>query len=83
MLPCCCCCRLQIIMRGLRASCDLAVKRLKELAITVEGTGPESREVLEKCAGTALNSKLISQHKVGALSAARATTLTEGYVCIH
>jgi T-complex protein 1 subunit eta len=54
----------QIIMRGLRASCDLAVAKLREISVGTDGSGPESREVLEKCAGTALNSKLISQHKV-------------------
>jgi len=42
----------------------VALKRLKELSIVTEGDGPESRNVLEKCAGTALNSKLISGHKV-------------------
>lgn len=37
--------------------------KLRALSI---GTGPgekEAREVLEKCAGTALNSKLIAQQK--------------------
>lgn len=54
----------QIIIRGLRVSLSVAVDRLKELSIaTADGTEAEARRVLETCAGTALNSKLIAQQK--------------------
>lgn len=51
----------RIIIRGLRESCTLALKTLEELSISQEG--PLFRQLLEKCAGTALNSKLIARQK--------------------
>lgn len=51
----------RIIIRGLRESCALAIKTINELAVSQEG--PEFRQLLEKCAGTALNSKLIARQK--------------------
>jgi T-complex protein 1 subunit eta len=51
----------RIIIRGLRDSCALALKTIEELAVSQEG--PEFRMLLEKCAGTALNSKLIARQK--------------------
>jgi T-complex protein 1 subunit eta len=51
----------RVIIRGLRASCNLALQRIKEIAVTQEGAA--YRQLLEKCAGTALNSKLIARQK--------------------
>merc|ERR1712063_205293 len=49
-----------IIIRGLRTACELAKKKINELSVKLdkEETGA-LRSMLEKCAGTALNSKLI------------------------
>jgi T-complex protein 1 subunit eta len=51
----------RIIIKGLRDACNLAVAEIRKLSITREG--PEFRQLLEKCAGTALNSKLIARQK--------------------
>lgn len=51
----------RIIIRGLREACSLGIKIIEELAITQEGES--FRQLLEKCAGTALNSKLIAKYK--------------------
>lgn len=51
----------RIIIKGLRDSCNLAIAEINKLAVTREG--PEFRLLLEKCAGTALNSKLIARQK--------------------
>ena len=51
----------RIIIRGLRESCALALKSIKEMAVSQEGD--QFRCLLEKCAGTALNSKLIARQK--------------------
>ena len=51
----------RIIIRGLRESCNLAIKKIDEIAIEQEGD--LFRQLLEKCAGTALNSKLIARQK--------------------
>ncbi len=51
----------RIIIKGLLASANLAIKRIEELAVTQEGD--LFRKLLEKCAGTALNSKLIARQK--------------------
>jgi len=53
----------QIIIAGLRRSCALALSKIQEIAIKNED-GPEFRRMLETCAGTALNSKLIARYKV-------------------
>jgi T-complex protein 1 subunit eta len=55
----------QIIVRAYRRACRLAVDRLKELMVGVEALkdADAKRAMLEKCAGTALNSKLVSGHK--------------------
>merc|ERR1719502_2281347 len=53
----------QIIIRALRTASELAIGELKKLAIETSTDAVEGRKVLEKCAGTALNSKLISGHK--------------------
>jgi T-complex protein 1 subunit eta len=77
-----------IIIRALRAACELAKAKIRELAVSIEGgkdaakyptprahldpfsraywlsphMRSEMRTVLERCAGTALNSKLIGSH---------------------
>ena len=51
----------RIIIRGLREACGLALKNLETLSISQEGDA--FRQLLEKCAGTALNSKLIARQK--------------------
>lgn len=53
----------QTIIRGIRSAHNIAIKKYAELAVVTDGEGPEHRQVLEKCAGTALNSKLICQNK--------------------
>lgn len=54
----------QIIIRGYRMALAEAQKKLKELAVPVDKQDPERfREMLIRCAGTALNSKLISGQK--------------------
>jgi T-complex protein 1 subunit eta len=56
----------RIIVRGFRAACELAKAKIKELAITLDSgskdSAAEMRTVLERCAGTAINSKLIGSH---------------------
>ena len=57
------------IIKGYRTACTLALEHLKEMSISIsgEGEGPEKeaskRKMLEKCAQTALNSKLIAHQK--------------------
>ena len=51
----------RIIIRGLRDSCALAIAKIEEIAVSQEGD--LFRQLLEKCAGTALNSKLIARQK--------------------
>mmetsp|Transcript_14096 Transcript_14096/g.21082 ORF Transcript_14096/g.21082 Transcript_14096/m.21082 type:complete len:583 (+) Transcript_14096:84-1832(+) len=51
----------RIVIRGLREASQLACKTIEKLAILREGE--EFRALLEKCAGTALNSKLIARQK--------------------
>eukprot|EP01132_Coremiostelium_polycephalum_P001545 gene1545-1945_t len=51
----------QIIIRAYRAAAELAKQKIKELSVDIK---PENmREYLEKCAMTAMNSKLIASHK--------------------
>jgi T-complex protein 1 subunit eta len=64
-LPACCllCAvlRMQSIIRSYRQACALAVTKVKELSVSLEGKGDaEKRELLVKCAETSLNSKLVS-----------------------
>jgi len=51
----------RIIIRGVRAACELAIAEINRLAVTQEGD--LFRQLLLKCAGTALNSKLIARQK--------------------
>lgn len=52
---------LQSIIKSYRQACQLAVAKVKELSVSLEGKGDqEKRELLLKCAATSLNSKLVS-----------------------
>jgi len=51
----------QVLIRYMRQSAKLAVETVKALAVPFEGD--KGKEMLLKCAGTALNSKLISSHQ--------------------
>ncbi|KND01140.1 T-complex protein 1 subunit eta [Spizellomyces punctatus DAOM BR117] len=54
----------QVIIKGFRKASTLAVNKVKELAVTVERqNAAEFRDLLEKCAGTSMSSKLIHSHK--------------------
>ncbi|XP_062991357.1 T-complex protein 1 subunit eta [Elgaria multicarinata webbii] len=54
----------QIIIRAFRTATQLAVNKIKKIAVTIKKTDQdELRDLLEKCASTALSSKLISQQK--------------------
>lgn len=54
----------QVIIRGYRDAALRAKKKLEEIAVGVEAGDEEGRlKLLEKCAGTALNSKLICRNK--------------------
>lgn len=54
----------QILIKGFRKACELAKQKLKELSVSIEGKDDaERRNLLEKCAGTSLNSKLVASHK--------------------
>lgn len=51
---------LQGIIRSYRQAAQLAVARVRELAVDIGGKGLEERkQLLEKCAQTSLNSKLV------------------------
>lgn len=51
------------IIKGLRAANKLAVQKLKDLSVTIKRDDPaEFRNLLERCATTAMSSKLISQN---------------------
>lgn len=49
------------IIQGLRQACQLSLKTIEEICVRQEGD--QFRMLLEKCAGTALNSKLIARQK--------------------
>lgn len=51
-----------ILMKGFRRACNSALKRLAELEY--QGGKDDTRELLETCASTSLNSKLIARNKV-------------------
>uniref|UniRef100_A0A9J7YVF9 T-complex protein 1 subunit eta n=1 Tax=Cyprinus carpio carpio TaxID=630221 RepID=A0A9J7YVF9_CYPCA len=54
----------QTIIRAFRTATQLAVKKIKEIAVTIKKDDKhEQRGLLEKCAATALNSKLIAGQK--------------------
>lgn len=52
------------IIRAYRKAAVLAVQRVRELAEDIHGKDPaERRKLLQRCAATSLNSKLIAHHK--------------------
>jgi T-complex protein 1 subunit eta len=54
----------QIIIRGYRQALGLALEQLNQLTHTFSSEKPEQkRDMLLKCASTALNSKLLSGYK--------------------
>ncbi|KAK5608419.1 T-complex protein 1 subunit eta [Crenichthys baileyi] len=54
----------QTIIRAFRTATNLAVSKIKEIAVPVKKDDKqEQRQLLEKCASTALNSKLIAGEK--------------------
>ncbi|ORY79175.1 hypothetical protein LY90DRAFT_522378 [Neocallimastix californiae] len=54
----------QIIIKGFRKASQLAINKVKEMAVPIEKNNPtEFREILEKCASTALSSKLVHSQK--------------------
>ncbi|RVE41018.1 hypothetical protein evm_014333 [Chilo suppressalis] len=54
----------RVISRAVRSAAQLAVNKVKELSVKIDNTSPEKqRELLRKCAATAMSSKLIHQQK--------------------
>merc|ERR1719457_459554 len=54
----------RVVINGYRKACAVVLEKLKELSVDWEKkTDQEIRNMLEKCAMTAMNSKLISGHK--------------------
>ncbi|KAJ2156781.1 T-complex protein 1 subunit eta [Coemansia sp. RSA 552] len=54
----------QVIVRGFRRAADLAISRVRELAVTVDrADAAQFRSMLEKCAATSMSSKLIGSQK--------------------
>lgn len=55
----------QIVIRSFRRGSRLALQRINELAVKIDKSKPEeTRELLEKCATTALSSKIVAAQKV-------------------
>ncbi|RIA97734.1 chaperonin Cpn60/TCP-1 family [Glomus cerebriforme] len=54
----------QVIIKGYRKAAQLAINKIKEIAVKIERTDDvQFRDLLLKCAGTAMSSKLIRSHK--------------------
>lgn len=54
----------QLIIKGYRKACQIALEKIDELAIDLSDQSPGAKfELLKKCAETALNSKLVSKEK--------------------
>mmetsp|Transcript_14247 Transcript_14247/g.27705 ORF Transcript_14247/g.27705 Transcript_14247/m.27705 type:complete len:188 (+) Transcript_14247:43-606(+) len=53
----------QIIIKGYREACKQALAKLSEIMIDAAKDAASQRDMLIKCAGTALNSKLIHRQK--------------------
>jgi T-complex protein 1 subunit eta len=53
-----------VIIKGYRKACQMAVKRVNDLAVTIERTDEtQFRDLLLKCASTSMSSKLIHHQK--------------------
>lgn len=53
----------QIVIRGYKRALEYCLKRLDSLVIAIESSPEKRREMLLRCAETALNSKLLSSYK--------------------
>ena len=54
----------QLIIRAFRIAANLVVKKVKDLAVSIEGKSmTEKKSLLEKCAATTLSSKLVGGEK--------------------
>jgi T-complex protein 1 subunit eta len=54
----------QLIIRAFRVAANLLVKKVRELAMSIEGKSlEEKKSLLEKCAATTLSSKLVGGEK--------------------
>ncbi|XP_039254194.2 T-complex protein 1 subunit eta-like [Styela clava] len=54
----------RVIIRAYRRATQLAIEKIREIQVTIKKDDPkEWRQLLEKCASTALNSKLVAAYK--------------------
>ncbi|XP_028403290.1 T-complex protein 1 subunit eta-like [Dendronephthya gigantea] len=54
----------QVIIKSYRKAVNLAIKKIKEISVQIKKDDPsEMRSLLEKCAATAMSSKLIANQK--------------------
>jgi len=54
----------QVIIKGYRESMQLCIDRIREISVKMESDDEQAqRTVLERCAMTALNSKIISRYR--------------------
>lgn len=53
----------QVIIRNIRSASAIAVRKVRDLAVSFDIDTPEGEEMLLKTASTALNSKLIASHQ--------------------
>jgi T-complex protein 1 subunit eta len=54
----------QVIIKGLRTGLKMCLDRIKEVSVKIgDKTADEKRQLLEKCAQTSLNSKIIAKQK--------------------
>jgi len=52
------------IIKGYRVACQVALQKLNDIAVDLKDKSPEEkREMLQKCAETTLNSKLVADYK--------------------
>lgn len=70
----------RVVIKGLRDACNFSIAKISELSVTNEGDS--FRQLLEKCASTALNSKLIARQKhLFAPMVVEAVTLLDPELC--
>lgn len=53
----------RIIIKAVRKSLSLCIEKIQSLAVKIDKNAEDKRELLTKCASTAMNSKLIHQQK--------------------
>ena len=54
----------QIIIKGYRTALNLCIERIKEISVKIgDKSDEEKRDLLQKCAMTSLNSKIIAKQK--------------------